>query len=88
MFNLDAIAIIAKKQGYDITISGAADSATGTEDINSELSKRRADHIVDELLRRGVNKERLHTYSYGGISKYQPNEANRFTIVTLTDNKH
>lgn len=88
MVNLDEIAMIAKKQGYDITISGAADSATGTEDINSELSKRRADYIVDELLRRGVNKERLHTYSYGGISKYQPNEANRFTIVTLTDNKH
>jgi outer membrane protein OmpA-like peptidoglycan-associated protein len=88
LVNLDEIATIAIQQGYDVTISGAADSATGTEAINNNLSKRRADYIVDELVKRGLKKERLHGYSYGGISKYESNEANRFTIVTLTSINH
>lgn len=88
LVNLDEIATIAIQQGYDVTISGAADSATGTEAINNNLSKRRADYIVDELVKRGLKKERLHGYSYGGINKYESNEANRFTIVTLTSINH
>lgn len=86
LVNLDEIARIAKEYDYDISISGAADSATGTEEINSNLSKKRAEYIAEELKKRGLAKERLHGYSYGGINRYQPIEVNRFTIVTLTNN--
>lgn len=83
LVNLDEIARIAKQNGYDISISGAADSATGTEEINSNLSKKRAEYIAEELEKRGLARGRLHGYSYGGINRYQPIEVNRFTIVTL-----
>ena len=84
LVNLDEIAFIAKQHGYGISISGAADSATGTEEINSDLSKKRARYIASELIKRGIAKDHLHGYSYGGIDKYKPNEANRFTVVVLT----
>ena len=35
-------------------------------------------------VKRGIDKERIHGFSYGGINKYEPNEANRFTVVILT----
>lgn len=84
LVNIEEIAIIAKERGYSISVSGAADSATGTEEINSDLSKRRARYIASEFIKRGIDKERIHGFSYGGISKYEPNEANRFTVVILT----
>ena len=45
---------------------------------------KRARYIASELIRRGIAKDHLHGYSYGGIDKYEPNEANRFTVVVLT----
>lgn len=84
LINLDEIALIAKQHGYGISISGAADSATGTEVINKELSKKRAQYIASEFIKRGIAKNHLHGFSYGGIDKYEPNEANRFTVVVLT----
>lgn len=84
LVNLDEIALVAKQNSYGISISGAADSATGNDEINKDLSKKRAQYIASELIKRGVAKDHIHGYSYGGIDKYQPIEANRFTVVILT----
>lgn len=84
LINIDEIALIAKQHGYGISISGAADSATGNEEINNDLSKKRARYIASELIKRGIAKDHICGYSYGGINKYQPIEANRFTVVVLT----
>ncbi len=82
--NLDEIAKIAKEQNLTIHISGAADSATGNAQTNRRLSKERAKYIGKQLLKRGVNKECLKATCLGGISQFSPKEANRFSVVLLT----
>ncbi len=81
--NLDEIARIAKEQHLTVHISGAADSATGTNDRNRTLSIERAKYIGHQLMSRGVPKENLKATSLGGISQFTPKEANRFCVVLV-----
>ena len=83
LINLDELARVAKKYGLSITVTGAADSNTGTPVINDTLSASRADFITDELLKRGIPSDRISKHSTGGINTYSPSEANRHTRVEL-----
>ena len=83
LVNLDDIARIAKDGHLKIKISGAADSATGTQPGNHELGNRRATYIAKALMERGIDKCQIEAYNFGGIDKYTVNEANRFTTVIL-----
>lgn len=83
MVNLDEIARIAKDENLKVSISGAADSATGTQSGNQELGQRRANYIAKSLVGRGIKDSQIQIKNYGGIDKYDTNEANRFTIVIL-----
>ena len=83
LVNLDDIAKMAKQENLKIKISGAADSATGTQSGNRDLGKRRAKFIAKALIKRGVDKSQIKAYNLGGIDKYAANEANRFTNVVL-----
>ncbi len=84
MVNLDEIARIAKDENLKVSISGAADSATGTQSGNQELGQRRANYIAKSLVERGIKDSQIQIENYGGIDKYEANEANRFTIVILS----
>lgn len=77
--NLDDIAKIAKEENLKIKIPSAADSATGTQSGNHDLGKRHAKYIARVLVKRGVENCQSQAYNYGGIDKYEANEANRFT---------
>lgn len=81
--NLDELARVAKKFGLAVSVSGAADSATGNPILNGILSEARADYIVAELVSRGVPTENVCKTAKGGIAEHQPNEANRHTKVML-----
>ena len=83
LVNLDDIAKMAKQENLKIKISGAADSATGTQSGNQDLGKRRAKFIAKALIKRGVDKSQIKAYNLCGIDKYAANEANRFTTVLL-----
>lgn len=83
LVNLEDIAKMAKQENLKIKISGAADSATGTQSGNRDLGKRRAKFIAKALIKRGVDKSQIKAYNLGGIDKYAANEANRFTTVVL-----
>ena len=83
LVNLDELARIAKKYGLLVKVIGAADEATGSDEINDPLSASRARFICHELLNRGVNKEQISARKRGGIDDYQPIEANRHTKVLL-----
>ena len=83
LVNLDDIAKMAKQENLKIKISGAADSATGTQSGNQNLGKRRAKFIAKALIKRSVDKSQIKAYNLGGIDKYAANEANRFTTVVL-----
>lgn len=83
--NLDDIANISKAHNFKVDISGAADSATGTQSINQELAQRRARYIAQILVDKGVPESLIHMHSFGGIDKYKANDSNRFTVVMLTE---
>ena len=81
--NLDELARVAKKYNLSVRVIGAADSMTGTSDINQSLSVSRAGFIVSELERRGISAQRIVQSYRGGISDHIPVEANRHTKVEL-----
>lgn len=83
LVNIDEIARVAKKYGLRVEITGAADKATGTEMINSNLGSQRADFIAGCLKERGVQKNNIKKISRGGIDDYTPGKANRNAIVRL-----
>ena len=83
MTNLDELARIAKAYHLKVSVVGAADSATGTDEINSLLSKSRADFITQQLMARGVDKSMIVSKGRGGIDKYSPIAVNRHTTVRL-----
>lgn len=83
LVNLDEVARIAKKYGLMVKVVGAADSATGNEVINDNLSRSRADYIASELIKRGMENGTVTKGYDGGIDDYSPNEANRHTRIML-----
>lgn len=83
LVNLDEVARIAKKYGLTVKVIGAADSATGSETINDNLSRSRAEYIAQELAKRGMESGTITKGYDGGIDDYSPNEANRHTRIML-----
>jgi len=83
LVNLDEIARIAKQYNLSLRICGAADSATGTSDINHSLGASRSEYIYSQLLHRDMDKNRISKVNKGGIDAYAPKEANRHTSVML-----
>ena len=83
MVNLDELARVAKAYRLKVSVVGAADSATGTDGINTPLSKSRADFITQQLMARGIDKSMIVSKSEGGIDEYSPVAANRHTAVRL-----
>ena len=83
LVNLDEIARVAKKYDLRIRVTGAADSATGSKERNSELSRNRAQYICEQLVVRGLNKKYIAKVSMGGVSELSPNDGNRFTRIEL-----
>ncbi len=83
LINLDEIARVARKYGLNISILGAADSATGTDEINRSLGSGRSNYISSQLILRGVEENKITKENVGGINTYSPVEANRNTKVVL-----
>ena len=84
LLNIDVLARIARTHRLRVGITGAADSATGNERINSSLSRRRAETVRTLLMQRGVDESLITTSYEGGINDYSPVQANRHTCVTLS----
>lgn len=83
LINLDELAKVAIEQNLKVHIAGAADSATGSENVNSALSKERARFIAKELSKRGVPEDRMKGVSLGGIQEFSNPKDNRYSRVSL-----
>ena len=83
LVNLDEIARVACQYDLAIRISGAADSATGNDEINTSLGENRASYINNELQKRGIQPASISTFNDGGIDRLNPVEANRHTRIEL-----
>ena len=64
-------------------IIGAADSATGTADLNQRLSEDRADYISDQLMALGLNSDHIEQQALGGIEEFTPIANNRYCKIQL-----
>lgn len=83
LINLDELAKVAIEHNLKVHIAGAADSATGSENVNSALSKERARFIAKELSKRGVPTDRMKGVSLGGIQEFNNPKDNRYSRVSL-----
>ena len=64
-----------------IVIKGYADEQTGTSDYNMNLSRQRAQNVLDALVDYGVNASRLSIQAEGSSSQlYDTNDWNRIVI--------
>lgn len=84
LLNLEELARVAKKYDMRLSVTGAADSMTGTDDVNNYLSSARADFICHKLTTSGIAPEDITSNSVGGINDYSPAAANRNAKVCLS----
>ena len=82
--NLDEIARVVRESPVNVKVVGAADAATGNEQINNSLSMRRADYVKRLLMERGIESSRINVVYEGGINDFSPVQANRNTCVILS----
>ncbi len=81
--NLISLAKVAKAYNLMVYVEGAADSATGTEAINTSLSEARANYIARLLREQGVAEDFIRITAKGGIDKFTPVQRNRHTRVMI-----
>lgn len=83
LVNLDEIARVVKQYGLHLRVTGAADSGTGTNEINNRLGNDRADYIISQLQERGISTSLITKINQGGIDRHNPGEANRHCKIEL-----
>jgi outer membrane protein OmpA-like peptidoglycan-associated protein len=82
--NLAYIAEQMKKSGASYLVKGYADSATGSADYNQTLSTKRAQAVVDALVKKyGVDAQQLTAQGEGGVDSYSTAKLNRMVIVEV-----
>ena len=81
--NLDELVKVVKQYNLKVHVTGFADKATGTVDINHTLSNNRAEYIVKELKQRGVSDKNIKITGKGGVDLFTPEQVNRTAVVKL-----
>ena len=83
LVNVQEVAEYAKANGKKILVVGYADSKTGKPEYNQALSEKRAQAVVDELVKMGVSRDQIVVESKGGVNNLTPYSYNRRATVTL-----
>ena len=82
--NLRTIAEAAKKNpDLKVYLTGYADSATGTEEINNRISAQRAESVAKSLEALGVSRSQMVISSKGGVSMLENTAYDRRVIVEV-----
>ena len=85
LVNVQAVAKFAKENNCKITVTGYADSATGSPEINQKLSEGRAATVTEELVSMGVSRDKITSVGKGGVGELSPISFNRRATVQITD---
>ncbi len=83
LVNVKEIAEYAIANNRTVVVTGYADSNTGSAEYNQSLSQRRADAVAAELVKMGVNKDKIETAAKGGVNDLDPFSYNRRATVIL-----
>ena len=81
--NVRAIADAAKANNSKIVVTGYADSKTGSANFNQTLSQKRAETVVNELVKMGVDRANIEVNAAGGVNTLSPISYNRRATVEL-----
>ena len=82
MLSVKALAQLAIDKNASVLVTGYADKS-GNAEANMKLSERRAQAVADELVRLGVNPQRIEVVAAGGVDTLTPAEYNRRATVEL-----
>ena len=85
LVNVRALAKYAIENNSHILVTGYADSSTGTPAINQRLSEQRANTIVEELVKMGVNRSNIRTAASGGVKMLEYPDYDRRATVQIVD---
>ena len=85
LVNVRALAKYAIENNSHILVTGYADSSTGTPAINQRLSEQRANTIVEELVKMGVNLSNIRTAAGGGVKMLEYPDYDRRATVQIVD---
>ena len=82
MLSVKALAELAIDKNASVLVTGYADKS-GNADANMKLSERRAQAVADELVRLGVNRQRIEIVAAGAVDTLKPAEYNRRATIEL-----
>ena len=85
LVNVQALAKYAKENNCKLSVTGYADSATGSPEINQKLSEGRAATVTEELVKMGVGRDKITSVGKGGVDELSPISFNRRATVQITD---
>ncbi len=83
LVNVKELAEYAKANNCKLVVSGYADSKTGSAEYNQQLSQKRADAVVNELVKMGVSRDNIVTEAKGGVDNLSPFSYNRRATVKV-----
>lgn len=81
--NVKDLVEAAKANDAKLVVTGYADSKTGSAKFNQALSQKRAETVVNELVKLGVNRDNIEVKAEGGVNTLSPISYNRRATVTL-----
>ena len=83
LVNVKEMAEYAKSNNAKIVVTGYADSNTGTAEYNKKLSEKRAEAVVNELVKMGVSRDNIIVKAEGGVDNIAPFSYNRRVMVKI-----
>ena len=81
--NVKELADLAKANNSKLVVTGYADSKTGSSNFNQKLSQKRADAVVNELVKMGVSRDNIEVVAAGGVNTLTPVSYNRRATVAI-----
>lgn len=83
LVNVKELVDYAKANNKTIVVTGYADSKTGSAAYNQKLSERRAQAVADEVVKMGMDKNKVEVVGKGGVKELSPISYNRRAIVSI-----
>ena len=83
LVNLEALANAVKENGGKITVTGYADSKTGSAKINERLGQKRAEAVAAKLKSYGISEDQITIVNGGGVDVLNPFSYNRRAVVEV-----
>ena len=81
--NVKELAEIAKSNNSKLVVTGYADSKTGSVKFNQALSQKRAETVVNVLVKYGVSRDNIEVVAAGGVNTLSPISYNRRATVAV-----